>query len=88
MNEQADKEIVVRDTLSSMSHELRTPLTSIIGFTELMLDDDEIKGEAREYLNIIAEETERLRGSLQHYLSVLKIEQERKDKEQAADGQA
>ena len=73
-----DKDPPVRDTLAQMSHELRTPLTSIIGFTELMLEDDTIKGESREYLNILAEETDRLRKSLQHYLSVLKLENESK----------
>ena len=32
------------DFVSSVSHELRTPLTSIIGYLDLVLDDDEVAG--------------------------------------------
>ena len=35
--------------ISRMSHELRTPITSINGFAELLMGDDSVSGEAREF---------------------------------------
>ena len=45
--------------LSNMSYELRTPLTSIIGYTELMLDED-VTTEQRHKLEIILRNSQRL----------------------------
>ncbi|GJD95196.1 PAS domain S-box protein [Methylobacterium iners] len=36
------------DFLASMSHEIRTPLNSVIGYTELLLDDRDLGAEQRE----------------------------------------
>lgn len=38
--------------LANMSHELRTPMNSILGFSE-MLNDEELNGKQREFVNII-----------------------------------
>jgi signal transduction histidine kinase len=46
--------------ISSLSHELRTPLTSINGFSELLMQDDSITGEAREFATFIHTEAQRL----------------------------
>jgi len=46
--------------LSHLSHELRTPLTSINGFSELLMDDDSVSGEAREFAAFIHTEAQRL----------------------------
>jgi nitrogen-specific signal transduction histidine kinase/putative methionine-R-sulfoxide reductase with GAF domain len=63
------------DMASLMSHELRTPITSIQGFAELLLMDEEISGENREFLTIIAGESQRLSKMLTTFLSVSKLEQ-------------
>ncbi len=42
------------DMISLMSHELRTPLTSINGFAELLVLDEKIPAEAREFLQILS----------------------------------
>jgi signal transduction histidine kinase len=63
------------DMTSLMSHELRTPITSIQGFAELLLMDEEISGENREFLTIIASESQRLSKMLTTFLSVSKLEQ-------------
>ncbi len=39
--------------ISNMSHEFRTPLNAVIGFSQQMMEDQSIKAEHREYLNII-----------------------------------
>ncbi|HEX8369081.1 MAG TPA: ATP-binding protein [Pyrinomonadaceae bacterium] len=63
------------DMTSLMSHELRTPITSIQGFAELLLADETIHEEAREFLTIIAGESQRLSKMLSTFLSVSNLEQ-------------
>lgn len=63
------------DMTSLMSHELRTPITSIKGFAELLLMDDQVTEEQREFLNIIANESQRLSKMISTFLSVSNLEQ-------------
>lgn len=63
------------DMASLMSHELRTPVTSIKGFAELLLMDESLSEENREFLNIIANESQRLSKMLSTFLSVSNLEQ-------------
>lgn len=63
------------DMASLMSHELRTPITSIQGFAELLLADETIPEESREFLNIIAQESQRLSKMLTTFLSVSNLQQ-------------
>jgi signal transduction histidine kinase len=63
------------DMVSLMSHELRTPITSIKGFTELLLMDDKMSLESREFLQIISNESQRLSKMLTTFLSVSNLEQ-------------
>jgi len=43
-----------------VSHELRTPLTSIIGYLELVLDDEQLDDDARRYLEVVDRNAQRL----------------------------
>ena len=63
------------DMASLMSHELRTPVTSINGFSELLLMDETISEENREFLTIINSESQRLSKMLSTFLSVSNLEQ-------------
>jgi nitrogen-specific signal transduction histidine kinase/GAF domain-containing protein len=63
------------DMASLMSHELRTPITSIQGFAEIMLADENITEESKEFLTIIANESQRLSKMLTTFLSVSNLEQ-------------
>ena len=63
------------DMASLMSHELRTPITSISGFAELLLADETISEENREFLAIINNESQRLSKMLSTFLSVSNLEQ-------------
>jgi signal transduction histidine kinase len=59
--------------LANMSHEIRTPMNSIIGFTELAMDDD-IPLMTRDYLNKINETSEWLLHIISDILDISKIE--------------
>ncbi len=63
------------DMLSLMSHELRTPVTSINGFAELLMADERVPEDAREFLSIIHAESQRVARMLSTFLSMAKLEQ-------------
>lgn len=67
------------DMISLMSHELRTPLTSINGFAELLTQDDELPEQAKEFVTIIANESQRLSRMINTFLAVTKLQ--RKDRQ-------
>jgi signal transduction histidine kinase len=62
------------DMISLMSHELRTPLTSINGFAELLVIDDKIPDESREFLQIISNESQRMSRMIDTFLTVAQLE--------------
>ncbi len=68
------------DMVSLMSHELRTPITSISGFSELLIADDQLPEQAKEFVTIIANESQRLSRMINSFLAVTKLE--RKDKQE------
>ncbi|HEX6651086.1 MAG TPA: ATP-binding protein, partial [Pyrinomonadaceae bacterium] len=68
------------DMISLMSHELRTPLTSINGFAELLTADQTVPAQAREFVSIIANESQRMSRMINTFLSVTQLE--RKDKQE------
>lgn len=65
------------DMISLMSHELRTPLTSINGFAELLMADDQLPLQAKEFVTIIANESQRLSRMINTLLTVTMLQ--RKD---------
>ena len=60
--------------LSNMSHEIRTPMNSIIGFAELMTDDDLTEEEKHEYISIIINSGQQLLNIIDEILTVSKQE--------------
>ena len=63
--------------LGNMSHELRTPLSAILGFSELLLDDDEDRYDAaarRAFLDHIHAGGEHLLGLINDILDLSKVE--------------
>ena len=68
------------DMISLMSHELRTPLTSINGFAELLTNDDSVPPQAREFVSIIANESQRMSRMINTFLSVTQLQ--RSDKQE------
>lgn len=63
------------DMVNLMSHEIRTPLTSIQGFAELLMTDDTISAENREFISTIFKESRRLAKMLNTFLSIARLEQ-------------
>lgn len=60
--------------VKTVSHEFRTPLSAIVGMTEMLLED-EVQGErAKEYLNTIMKEGERLSAMVTDLLDISRME--------------
>jgi two-component system sensor histidine kinase KdpD len=64
------------ELLQTVSHELRTPLGSIKGFTTTLIEHDRrlSREEKLEFLEIIDQESDRLRGLIEDLLDMTKIE--------------
>ncbi len=60
--------------LASMSHELRTPMNSILGLTELILEETTLVGKNRERLEVVLKSSRRLMNLINDILDLSKIE--------------
>lgn len=56
--------------LANMSHEIRTPLNSIVGFTELFMDDDLSKDQLAEFKRYIIESSDQLLSVVNDVLDI------------------
>jgi len=62
------------DFLATMSHELRTPLNSIIGFSEVLSDSEQLSERQRRYAANIQSSGKMLLGMINDILDLAKIE--------------
>jgi CheY-like chemotaxis protein/nitrogen-specific signal transduction histidine kinase len=72
MAEESDR--LKSEFLANMSHEVRTPMNGIIGFAELLLQDDIPYDERIEYFNIIEKNNYQLLQLIDDIVDVSKIE--------------
>lgn len=69
-NEESRKKMI-----SNISHDLRTPLTSMLGYMELIFDNEEISEEKKqEYLKIIYDKGNSLYGLMEEFFQVSKLD--------------
>ena len=60
------------ELITNVSHDLKTPLTSIISYTELLKQEEELPEAARDYVNILSDKAHRLQTMVQDVFEVSK----------------
>jgi PAS domain S-box-containing protein len=60
--------------LANMSHEIRTPMNAIIGFSEILSDQDLTKKERNEFINYITQGSNTLMNLIEDIIDITKIE--------------
>lgn len=68
------RETQIRREIENISHDLRTPLTSVLGYLELLQDEDTSEEEKKEYLSIIHKRARILQGFIQEFYEISRIE--------------
>lgn len=70
------RETQIRREIENISHDLRTPLTSILGYVELIQDEQTLDKERKDYLEIIQKRARLLQGFIQDFYELSRIEGE------------
>ena len=72
LREQIKSERMKVDLVTNVSHDIKTPLTSIISYAELLRQEEELPRHVKEYIQILGEKAERLRGIVQDVFEISK----------------
>ncbi len=62
------------ELITNVSHDLKTPLTSIISYTELLANIEGLPEEAKDYAQIIANKSDRLKTLTQDLFDISKVQ--------------
>src|SRR5215813_10798364 len=65
----AERMATIGRLVSGVAHEVNNPLAAILGFTDLLLENPDVPGSARDDLKIILQETQRTKDIVQDLLS-------------------
>lgn len=68
------REKEIRKEIENISHDLRTPLTSILGYLELIKDEDITKEEKYEYISIVERKSRDLKDLIQSFYDLSRLE--------------
>lgn len=72
---QAESDRVKDEFFATVSHELRTPLTSMLGYSELMADLEELSPQGKRFLQVITRSAERELRLVDDLLTLVAIEE-------------
>ncbi|MBS2211718.1 hypothetical protein KEM09_09905 [Carboxylicivirga mesophila] len=75
-NEALHSERIKTSYVTHLSHEIRTPMNAILGFAELLEQDDLELAERKEYINIINDNGHTLLNLLNNIINIAKIEED------------
>lgn len=67
-------DLELRQAIANMSHDLRTPLTSIMGYIQLMEDDNLSYDEKKEYIDIVKRRTNSLQNLISSFYDLSRLE--------------
>ncbi|KWX85557.1 hypothetical protein AMQ83_24040 [Paenibacillus riograndensis] len=68
------KEREIRKQIANITHDLRTPLTSMLGYIELLQEDNLSAEETQEYLTIVENRTKALRSLISGFYDLARME--------------
>ncbi len=74
MTEDRVLEDLKKDMMNIMVHELRNPITSIIGFSDILLDDGGLNEENTKFVSIIRSSGDKLSRLINRFLDVQRLE--------------
>lgn len=60
------------DLITNVSHDIRTPLTSIIGYVELLKEEESLPEHVKEYIHVLDEKSQRLRSMVEDVFDMSK----------------
>ncbi len=60
------------DLITNVSHDIKTPLTSIIGYIDLLKQEEDLPDYIRDYVQVLAEKSDRLKNMVQDIFEVSK----------------
>jgi signal transduction histidine kinase len=59
--------------LARVGHELRTPLTAVLGYAELILEDETTPDKLREWVDVIADESDKMSAVVDDFTAVSRV---------------
>ena len=62
------------ELITNVSHDLKTPITSIINYTELLSNVEDLPQEARDYVSVVSKKAERLKTLTQDLFDISKAQ--------------
>lgn len=74
ITKEKEADTIKTELISMVAHELKSPLTSIYGFSELLLDSNMLEDQAKEYAQVILNESSRLTELVNKFLDLSRLE--------------
>ncbi|MBN2417404.1 HAMP domain-containing protein [bacterium] len=74
ITKEKEADTIKTELISMVAHELKSPLTSIYGFSELLLDSHVLEDQAKEYAQVILNESSRLTELVNKFLDLSRLE--------------